>query len=125
MEIFTKEFKKELSKQLDAITFESKKEKINEMLDFETLQETIGDCFSNNIKVERNKNNKKFELEDVVYLGNLQGIVEDVEEDLFMVGVKFINGYQQWFKNNGRLFQNSPKVLSHYPYELKKKKSKH
>lgn len=124
MEIFTEEFKNELSKQLHELTDVVKKDTAGVMSDSE-IAKSIEDFFSNNIKVERNKNNKKFQLEDVVYLGNLQGIVEDVEEDLFMVGVKFINGYQQWFKNNGRLFQNSPKVLSHYPYKLKKKKSKH
>lgn len=124
MEIFTEEFKNELSKHLEAITFDSKKEKTNNAFDFEIAKELEDNC---NLKftIERNKNNKKFKLGDVVYCGNLQGIVKDVDEDLFMVGVKFTNGYQQWFKNNGRLFQNSPKVLSHYPYELKKKKSKH
>lgn len=124
MEIFTEEFKNELSKQLNEITFESKKENKIVMSDSEIVK-AMGSCFNTNNKKEKKKKSKKFKLGDIVYLGNLQGIVQDDDEDLFMVGVKFIHGYQQWFKNSGRLFQNSPKVLSHYPYKLKKEKSKH
>jgi hypothetical protein len=125
MEIFSEEFKAELSNQLEALT-KVVEYKPKPMSDYE-IAKSMEDCmdFTDNIKKERNKNNKKFKLDDVVYLGILQGRVKEVDEDLFMVGVKFINSYQQWFKNDGRLFQDSPKVLSHYPYELKKKKSKH
>jgi len=125
MEIFSKEFKAELSNQLEALT-KVVEYKPTPMTDADIIK-SMEDCmdFTDNIKKERNKNNKKFKLDDVVYLGILQGRVKEVDEDLFMVGVKFINSYQQWFKNDGRLFEDSPKVLSHYPYELKKKKSKH
>jgi hypothetical protein len=123
MEIFSEEFKIELSNQLEALTNLVKTDKPKKMSDLE-IKESMEDSFTYDIKKERNKNNKKFQLEDVVYLGNLQGRVTNID-DFVSVKVNFINGYEQWFNNNGSLAQNSPKVLSHYPYELKKKKSKH
>lgn len=124
MEIFSEEFKAELSNQLEALT-KVVEYKPQPMSDYE-IAKAMDDCLGCEeiAKKSKKKKNKKFKLDDVVYLGNLQGRVEEVDKDLFVVGVKFINSYKQWFKNDGRLLQDSPKVLSHYPYELKMKKIK-
>ena len=125
MEIFSEEFKIELSKQLETITFESKKEKTNKMMDFEALQESIGHCFIYDINNERKEKNNIFKLDDVVFIGDLEGKVIKCWDGLELMHVYFENGITKSFLTDGRIFQESPKVLSHYPYELKKKKSKH
>jgi hypothetical protein len=79
MEIFSEEFKAELSNQLEALT-KVVEYKPKPMSDYE-IAKSMDDCmdFTDNIKKERNKNNKKFKLDDVVYIGNLQGRVKEVE----------------------------------------------
>lgn len=124
MEIFTEEFKNELSKQLHELTNVVKKDTAGLMSDSE-IAKSMEDCFIKEIKIERNKNNKKFKLGDVVYFCSLEGVVVDFCNESNTIDVDFKNGYLESFMNDGSLIPNTPIVLSHYPYKLKKKKSKH
>lgn len=122
MEIFTNEFKDLLSKQLEELTNVVKTDGAEVISDYEVAK--LVDVCMNNTDCGKKEKNKKFKLDDIVYLGNLQGKVNEIDNNLFLVFVIFNNGYRQWFTNDGRLFQNSPKVLSHFPYKLKIKKNK-
>lgn len=130
MEIFTKEFKNLLSTQLEELTNVVKKDEVKidgaeVMSDYE-IAKAIEACINNPNcgKKEKKKKNKKFKVGDVVYLGNLEGLVDQIDNDLLTVFVKFNNYYNQWFTKDGRYSPKLPIVLSHFPYELKMKKIK-
>lgn len=124
MEIFTEEFKNELSKQLHELTNVVKKDTAGVMSDSE-IAKSMEDCFIKDIKIERNKNNKKFKLGDVVYLELLLGEIVMLDKKRDLIVVEFINGLSKDFCIDGSICQDSPKLLSYYPYELKMKKLKH
>ncbi len=83
-------------------------------------------CF-NNVdcgKKEKKKKNKKFKVGDVVYLGSLQGQVVLFNKQYEEIKVNFGSLPFEPFTDEGRVFNNAPIVLSHFPYELKMKKIK-
>ena len=95
MEIFSEEFKIELSNQLEALTNLVKTDKPKKMSDLE-IKESMEDSFTYDIKKERNKNNKKFQLEDVVYLGNLQGRVTNIDDFVSVKVTLFTRKFSIW-----------------------------
>jgi hypothetical protein len=61
----------------------------------------------------------KFKKFDITYWQCLLGEVIDIDSfNPFPVRVKFTNGLVEDFTNDGRLFKNTPPVLSHTPYTL-------
>lgn len=78
-------------------------------------------------KKEKKKKNKKFKVGDVVYWGNIEGIVEEtIQYNSFLtIWVVFkSSGDEIQFTEDGRFSPTLPIVLSHFPYELKMKKIK-
>lgn len=124
MEIFTEEFKNELSKQLNEITFESKKENKIVMSESEIVK-AMESCFKTNPNKEEKKKSKGFKLGDIVYLELLLGEIVFLDKKRDLIVVEFINGVNKDFRIDGSVCDNSPKLLYHYPYELKIKKLKH
>ena len=124
MEIFTEEFKNELSKQLNEITFESKKENKIVMSESEIVK-AMESCFNTNPNKEEKKKSKGFKLGDIVYLELLLGEIVFLDKKRDLIVVEFINGVNKDFRIDGSVCDNSPKLLYHYPYELKIKKLKH
>lgn len=125
MEIFSEEFKAELSNQLEALT-KVVEYKPKPMSDYE-IAKSMDDCLGCEeiAKKSKNKKNKKFKVGDVVYyLGSLKGEVVDFCTESKTIDVQFDNGYLESFMLCGSLVPNTPIVLSHYPYELKMKKTK-
>jgi hypothetical protein len=124
MEIFSEEFKAELSSQLEALTIIVKKDEPKPMSDYE-IAKLNQDCFDN---LDCGKKEKKiiFKAYDTVYFGNLKGIVLRQKNDNtdMSLRVDFKNNERISFTKDGRFFQNFPIVLSHFPYELKMKKIK-
>ena len=134
MEIFTKEFKNELSKQLNEITFESKKENKIVMSESEIVKAMescfntnpkMESCFNTNPNKEEKKKSKGFKLGDIVYLELLLGEIVFLDKKRDLIVVEFINGVNKDFRIDGSVCDDSPKLLYHYPYELKIKKLKH
>jgi hypothetical protein len=132
MEIFTNEFKNLLSTQLEELTNVVKTEKAKEnpqvMSDYE-IAKAIEDCMNNPDcgKKEKKKKNKKFKVGDVVYWGNIEGIVEEtIQYNSFLtIWVVFkSSGDEIEFTEDGRFSPTLPIILSHFPYELKMKKIK-
>jgi hypothetical protein len=130
MEIFTEEFKNELSKQLNEITFESKKENKIVMSESEIVK-AMQSCFKTNPNKEENKKSKKFKVHDVVYWGERKGIVteqhSDKDEASTVVCFEETGEFRRWdisFTKDGRFLCGTPIVLSHTPYKLKMKKIK-
>ncbi len=124
MEIFTEEFKNELSKQLNEITFESKKENKIVMSESEIVK-AMESCFNTNPNKEEKKKSKGFKLGDIVYLELLLGEIVFLDKKRDLIVVEFINGVNKDFRIDGSICDDSPKLLYHYPYELKIKKLKH
>jgi len=124
MEIFTEEFKNELSKQLNEITFESKKENKIVMSESEIVK-AMESCFNTNPNKEEKKKSKGFKLGDIVYLELLLGEIVFLDKKRDLIVVEFINGVNKDFRIDGSVCDDSPKLLYHYPYELKIKKLKH
>lgn len=128
MEIFSEEFKNQLSKQLQQITTGVEKENPDVMLN-EQLIEAMEDSFKNPYgrKKEKKKKNKKFKVGDVVYWGNVEGIVEETIKYSSFITIYVIfksSGDEIEFTEDGRYTPQLPVVLSHFPYELKMKKIK-
>lgn len=129
MEIFTNEFKNLFSTQLEELTNVVKTEKAKEnpqvMSDYE-IAKAMEDCMNNSDcgKKEKKKKNKKFKVGDVVYLGSLQGQVVLFNKQYEEIKVNFGSLPFEPFTDEGRIFNNTPIVLSHFPYELKMKKIK-
>lgn len=132
MEIFTNEFKNLLSTQLEELTNVVKTKKAKEnpqvMSDYE-IAKAIEDCINNTDcgKKEKKKKNKKFKVGDVVYWGNIEGIVEEtIQYNSFLtIWVVFkSSGDEIQFTEDGRFSPTLPIILSHFPYELKMKKNK-
>jgi hypothetical protein len=117
--------------------FDSKKEKNNQlevcsevkvMSDYEVAK-FMDACMNNPDcgKKEKKKKNKKFKEGDVVYWGNIEGIVEEtIQYNSFLtIWVVFkSSGDEIEFTEDGRFSPTLPIVLSHFPYELKMKKIK-
>lgn len=130
MEIFSNEFKAELSNQLEALTNVVKTDKPNPISDYEIIK-SMEDCIARleeelKLKKEKNKKKKQFEVGDVVYLGNLKGNVANQyndESDCSLI-IDFENGEDLALTKDGRFYQNTPIVISHFPYKLKMKKIK-
>jgi co-chaperonin GroES (HSP10) len=135
MEIFTNEFKNELSKQLEELTNvvktdkeELKKDGAVVMSDYE-IAKFMDACMNNPDcgKKEKKKKNKKFKVGDVVYYGKVEGIVEERTKysSFYTIYVIFkISGDEIEFTEDGRYSPKLPIVLSHFPYKLKMKKIK-
>ena len=152
MEIFSEEFKREVSSQLEAITNIVKKDNSNQMSDCE-IAKAMEDSFFYNpdcdkednnknneglheefkliFKKEKKKKNKKFKEGDVVYWGEREGVVTDKykEKDEASLHVCFKENveFKSWelaFTKDGRFLLGTPIILSHFPYELKMKKLK-
>jgi len=132
MEIFTNEFKNLLSTQLEELTdvvkTEKAKEKPQVMSDYE-IAKAIEDCMNNPDcgKKEKKKKNKKFKVGDVVYWGNIEGIVEETIKYSSFITIYVIfksSGDEIEFTEDGRYTPQLPVVLSRFPYELKMKKIK-
>lgn len=126
MEIFTEEFKNELSRQLHELTNVVKKDIAGVMSDSE-IAKSMEDCFKIKNKKEKKKKSKKFKEGDIVYLETLQGMVDTKYDDkiLNIIGVEFKNGEYICFTKDGRYLPENPIVLSDYPCKLKMKKLKH
>jgi len=124
MEIFSEEFKAELSNQLEALT-KVVEYKPTPMTDADIIKslEDCGGC-TDVAKKEKKKKNKKFKLGDFVYLELLLGEIVMLDKKRDLIVVEFNNGVGKDFCIDGSICKDSPKLLSHYPYELKKKKSK-
>ena len=62
----------------------------------------------------------KFKKGDIVYWQDLQGEVMDTDDDGtdFTITVRFTNGKEEYFTIDGRVYTNTPPVLSHTPYTL-------
>jgi len=117
--------------------FDSKKEKNNQlevcdeakvMSDYEVAK-FMDACMNNPDcgKKEKKKKNKKFKVGDVVYWGNIEGIVEEtIQYNSFLtIWVVFkSSGDEIQFTEDGRFSPTLPIILSHFPYELKMKKIK-
>lgn len=126
MEIFTPEFREELFDSLETISIGLKKDlppqKVNELTD------KINSALENEMKYLKPKKKKKnqFEEGDVVYWGELQGVVVHKENSNLdtALGIDFINNSDMtlFFTEDGRYFAGTPRVLSHFPYKLKMKK---
>lgn len=129
MEIFTNEFKNLLSTQLEELTDVVKTEKAKEnpqvMSDYE-IAKFMDACMNNPdcSKKEKKKKTKKFKVGDTVYLGSLQGQVVLFNKQYEEIKVNFGSLPLEPFTDEGRIFNNAPIVLSHFPYELKMKKIK-
>lgn len=149
MEIFSEEFKREVSSQLEAITNIVKKDNSNQMSDCE-IAKAMEDSFFYNPdcdKEDSNKNNeglheefklifkkekkKKFKVGDVVYWGKRKGFVTKVfkEKDEASLYISFeeigeLGRLDISFTKDGRFLLGTPIILSHFPYELKMKKLK-
>lgn len=126
MEIFSQEFKAELSNQLEALT-KVVEYKPPPMSDYE-IAKSMDDCLGCEeiAKKRKKKKSKKFKVGDVVYyLGSLKGEVVDFCTESKTIDVQFDNGYLESFMLCGSLVPNTPIVLSYFPYELKMKKTKH
>jgi hypothetical protein len=126
MEIFSEEFKAELSSQLEALTIIVKTDEPKPMSDYEVAK-SMEDCFDNPDcgKKEKKKKKNQFKIGDVVYyLGSLKGEVVDFCTQSKAIDVQFDNGYLESFMYDGSLVPNTPIVLSHFPYKLKMKKIK-
>ena len=149
MEIFSEEFKREVSSQLEAITNIVKKDNSNQMSDYE-IAKAMEDSFFYNPdcdKEDNNKNNeglheefklifkkekkKKFKVGDVVYWGKRKGFVTKVfkEKDEASLYVSFeetgeVGRLDISFTKEGRFLLGTPIILSHFPYDLKMKKLK-
>jgi hypothetical protein len=133
MEIFTNEFKNELSKQLEELTnvvkidgAELKKDGAVVMSDYE-IAKLMDACMNNSDCSKKEKKQKnQFEVGDVVYWGEMKGIIK--EKDNNNLGncffVTFYDDYVLFFTKDGRLNKETPRLLSHYPYKLKMKKIK-
>ena len=126
MEIFSEEFKNLLSTQLEELTNVVKKDGAVVMSDSEIAK--FMDAWNNPDcgKKEKKKKNKKFKVGDVVYWGNVEGIVETIKYSSFItIYVIFkSSGDEIEFTEDGRYTPQLPVVLSHFPYELKMKKIK-
>lgn len=133
MEIFTNEFKNLLSTQLEELTNVVKKDEVKidgakVMSDYE-IAKALQDCMNNPDcgKKEKKKKNKKFKVGDVVYWGNVEGIVEETIKYSSFITIYVIfksSGDEIEFTEDGRYTPQLPVVLSHFPYELKIKKIK-
>jgi hypothetical protein len=125
MEIFSEEFKAELSNQLEALT-KVVEYKPTPITDYE-IAKSMDDCLGCEeiAKKSKKKKEKKFKLGDFVYLELLSGEIVMLDKKRDLIVVEFINGVDKDFCIDGSICKDSPKLLSHYPYELKKKKSKH
>lgn len=78
-------------------------------------------------KKEKKKKNKKFKVGDIVYWGNIEGIVEETIQYNSFLTICVIfksSGDEIEFTEDGRFSPTLPIVLSHFPYELKMKKIK-
>jgi hypothetical protein len=124
MEIFSEEFKAELSSQLEALTIIVKTDEPKPMSDYEVAK-SMEDCFDNPDCGKKQKK-IKFKAYDIVYFGNLKGIVFKQMNDNSHISldVEFDNNKRLKFTKDGRFYQEMPIVLSHFPYELKMKKIK-
>ena len=130
MEIFTEEFKGLLSKQLDELSNVVKTNNSKQMSDYEiakAMKDCI-DCYEEETKSKKDKKKKykKFKEGDVVYLGNLKGNVAiqyNDESDGSLI-IDFENGEDLPLTKDGRFYQNTPIVISHFPYKSKMKKIK-
>jgi hypothetical protein len=124
MEIFSEEFKAELSSQLEALTIIVKKDEPKPMSDYEVAK-SMEDCFDNPDCGKKQKK-IKFKAYDIVYFGNLKGnVLRQKNDDSYIsLEVLFNNVKSLQFTKDGRFYQEMPIVLSHFPYELKMKKIK-
>jgi hypothetical protein len=126
MEIFSEEFKAELSNQLEALT-KVVEYKPKPMTDADIIK-SMEDCMDCEeiAKKSKKKKNKKFQEGDIVYFGILRGEVLEQENDSSDVSlsVEFYNGESLHFTKDGRFYPEMPIVISHFPYELKMKKTK-
>jgi hypothetical protein len=145
MNIFSEEFKTELSSQLEAITNIVKKDNSNGISDLELIK-AMEDSFNNSdcdkkedsnksnkglheefklvFKKEKKKKNKEFKEGDFVYLENLSGEIVLLDKKRNLIVVEFFNGAGKDFYIDGSIVEGGSKLLSHYPYELKIKKLK-
>jgi hypothetical protein len=133
MEIFTNEFKNLLSTQLQELTNGVKKDGAEVMSDYEVAK-FMDACMNNPDcgKKEKKKKNKKFEVGDVVYLGERKGIVTEQHNDNtdtstyvdFFAHNQFSELSYIAFTQDGRYFIGTQIILSHFPYKIKIKKIK-
>jgi hypothetical protein len=126
MEIFTPEFREELMDNLETITIGLKSDlPINKVKE---LNDKINLALQKEREIANPKKKKKnqFEIGDVVYWGEMKGIIR--EKDNNNLGncffVTFYDDYVLFFTKDGRLKKETPRLLSHYPYKLKMKKIK-
>lgn len=117
--------------------FNSKNKKSNQlevcdeakvMSDYE-IAKFMDYCMNNSDcgKREKKKKNKKFKVGDIVYWGNIEGIVEEIipYNSFLTIWVVFkSSGDEIQFTEDGRFSPTLPIVLSRFPYELKMKKIK-
>jgi hypothetical protein len=124
MEIFSKEFKIELSNQLEALTNLVKTDEPKQMSDLE-IKESMEDCFDN-LDCGKKQKNVKFKAYDIVYFGNLKGnvLMQANDDSDISLQVYFTNNKNLSFTKDGRFYKDMPVILSHYPYEFKMKKIK-
>lgn len=124
MEIFSEEFKAELSNQLEALTNLVKTDNPKQMSDLE-IKESMEDCFDN-LDCGKKQKNTKFKAYDIVYFGNLKGnvLMQANDDSDISLQVYFTNNKNLSFTKDGRFYKDMPIILSHYPYEFKMKKIK-
>ena len=129
MEIFSEEFKIELSRQLEELTNVVKQNGAVAMSISE--KEKFMDACMDNLDCGKKEKNKKFKKGDVVYWGEREGIVTDVyneeHEASTIVCFEKTEEFIRWelpFTEDGRYIHGTSIVLSHFPYELKMKKIK-
>jgi hypothetical protein len=67
---------------------------------------------------------KEFKKGDTVYYGTLKGEVTEQNNDVSDVStyVNFENNESNYFTKDGREYEYTPVVLSHFPYELEMKR---
>jgi hypothetical protein len=148
MNIFSEEFKAELSSQLEEITNIVKKDNSNEISDLELIK-AMEHCFnySDCDKEDENKKNdvnidlnqlhklvfedekkikkKKIKVGDVVYLGDLEGEIVQKKKHLNTIKVLFDNDFEQEFTLKGQLHPDTPVILAYFPTKIKIKKIKY
>jgi hypothetical protein len=126
MEIFTPEFREELMGNLETITIGLKSDlPINKVKE---LNDKINLALQKEREIANPKKKKKnqFEVGDVVYWGEMKGIIKEKYNNNsdWSLFVKFENKKIICFTKDGRYYEGMPIVLSHFPYKLKMKKIK-
>lgn len=114
----------ELSNHLKELTKFIKTNKPRLLTDAKKMK-LLEDCggYIDVAKKEKKKKNKKFKLGDIVYFANLRGkVIRQNNDDSDVSLLIEFDNHNFLFTKDGRFYPEMPILISHFPYELKKKK---